>query len=138
MPQFTGRISVLFELLTADQYALNGRTQVYLPLAAKVTGADRYQAQTWIVSAGLSAQAISLTPLGVSAPGLLTLLVTDQPVDIRTNTASDTVFLSGTKLFVFTGALSNLFVTTGSAVTTIHSECVGGSAATLTTSLPVG
>ena len=138
MTQFTGRTTVLFELLTADQFALNGRTQVYWPIAAKVTGADRYQAQTWILSAALSAQAISMTPLGVSAPAILTVLVTDQPVDVRTNAASDTVFLSGTRVFVFTGALSNLFITTGSAVTTIHTECVGGSNATLTANLPMG
>lgn len=138
MAQFTGRGTILFEILNGDQYALNGRTQVYIPLTAKVVGADRYQAQEWIVSADLSAQPLSITPLGVSAPAILTMLCTDQPVDIRTNAASDSIFLSGAQLFFFTGALSNLFVTTGSAATTIHVECVGGSNATLTTSLPMG
>ena len=138
MPQFTGRTTFLWEILQADQFALNGRTQVYLPLTAKVTGADRYQAQTFIVSAGLSAQQITLAPLGVSAPALLMLFVCDQPVDIRTNTASDTTFISGVQIMALTGHISNMFITTGSAATTIHLESVGGSNATLSTSLPIG
>ena len=136
--QYTGRTTFLWEILTADQFSLNGRTQVYLPLTAKVTGADRYQAQTWTISAGLSAQQLTLAPLGVSAPALLMVFVCDQPVDIRTNAPTDTVFLSGVQVMALTGHISNVYVTTGSAATTIHLESVGGSNATLTTSLPVG
>lgn len=138
MAQYTGRVTFLFEILQADQFALNGRTQVYLPLTAKVVGADRYNAQILPLSAGLSAQQIDIAPLGVSAPAMLLLFVADQPVDVRTNAASDGTFLSGVQIMSLTGHTSNLYVSTGSNVTTLQLQVVGGSNATLTTSLPVG
>jgi hypothetical protein len=107
-------------------------------MAAKVVGADRYNAQIEVLSAELSAQQITIAPLGVSAPGMILLFVADQPVDIRTNAASDTTFLSGVQIMSLTGMVSNLYITTGSAATTLQLQVVGGSNATLTTSLPVG
>jgi hypothetical protein len=138
MATFTGRMTFLWEVLQNDQYTLNGRTQTYIPMAAKVVGADRYNAQIEVLSAELSAQQITIAPLGVSAPGMILLFVADQPVDIRTNAASDTTFLSGVQIMSLTGMVSNLYITTGSAATTLQLQVVGGSNATLTTSLPVG
>src|SRR5262245_718879 len=138
MAQFSGRLTFLWETLQNDQYSLNGRTQTYVPYTAKVVAADRLNNQIIPLSAGLSAEAITIAPLGVSAPGMLMLLCADQPVDIRTNAASDTTFLSGVQIFSLTGHVSSLFITTGSEATVLQIQVVGGSNASLTTSLPVG
>ena len=137
MPVFTARLTMQYEILTGDQFGLGGHTETFKLCTAKLLGADRRQGQTYVLSAGLSAQAIPLAPLGVNAPAMVTILTADNPIDLRTNAATDTVFLSGVKLFAFTGMLSNLYVTTGIAITTIWQETVGGSNATLTASLPL-
>ena len=137
MPVFTARSASVWEVLLQDQFGGTGRSTVYQPATAKVTGADRYNATTFILSAGLSAQSVTISPLGVSAPAMLMLLMMDQPVDIRTNAASDTVFLSGVTQWLMTGHVSNLYVTTGSAATTFHIEVAGGSNATLQASFPL-
>lgn len=134
---YTGVCTSLWEIRHGAQYDLNGRTQVYRPHTMTVLNADRYQSQTWVLSAGLSAEPLTLAPLGVSAPVMMLQFASDQPVDLRTNTASDTTFLSGVQFLVLLAALSNLFVTTGTAATTIHLELVGGSAAQAVTSLPL-
>ena len=136
MAQYTARISILFEVMLGDQFSLGGRTVVYWPAAMKVTGADRYNAQTWVLSAGLSAQVLTLSPLGVSATGGLLFFIADNPVDLRFNAGSDVTFLSAVRQLTMGAHISNLFVTT-SAATVIHLELVGGSAATLTATLPL-
>lgn len=138
MATFTGRVSIQYEVLQADQYAVTGRTVHFLPASMKVTGADRRHGQVWTLSAGLSAQALTLSPLGVSAPGMLMLFLADQEVDVRFNAASDSIFLSAVRMFVAGASVSNLFITTPSAnATTILLEMVGGSAASITASLPL-
>ncbi len=134
---FTSRITAVYETVIGDQYSLSGKTVAYYPIGAKLLGADRQNIQTLALSAGLSAQQIQMAPLGVSAPGMLMLLLSDQPVDIRTNAPSDVVFLSGVTFFVIGGHLSNIYVTTGSAETTLHLEAAGGSNAQLLASLPL-
>jgi hypothetical protein len=137
MPVFTARFTTMFEILTGDQWGLGGRTDTLKVANAKLVGADRRNGQIYTLSAGLSAYALTLAPLGVSAPALISILWADNPVDLRTNAPTDTVFLSGVQVFCFTGHLSALYVTTGSAITTLAHECVGGSNATLTASLPL-
>lgn len=137
MAVFTARLTAIWETLLADQYALTGRTITYLPASAKLVAADRYADQILALSAALSAQQLSWAPLGISAPGTLLMFQADQPCDIRTNAASDTNFLSGIQLLYVAGHISNIYVTTGSQATTIHLVACGGSAATLTTSLPL-
>ena len=138
MPAFTGRIGIVYQLLQSDQFAVTGRTVMYLPASMKVTGADRRNGQVWTISAGVSAQALTLNPLGVSAPGMMTLFLADQACDVRFNAASDTTFLSAVRMFVAGANISNVYVTTGSAWdTTILLECIGGSNAQVTTTLPV-
>ena len=136
MAQYTGSIHITYQVALADQFSLNGRTVVYWPASMKVTGADRYNAQTWVLSAGLSAQALTLTPLGISAPGAMLFFLADHPVDIRFNAASDATFLSAVQMVAMGANISNFFVTT-SAATVIHLEMVGGSAATLGATLPL-
>lgn len=137
MPVFTAKLTTVFELLAGDQFSLGGRVEEYRVDTARLTGADKYHAQTFILSAGLSAQALAIAPLGVSAPGMLVYLCTDNPVDIRTNSASDTVFLSAVQLFQMAGHVSNLYLSTGESDTTCLLKVAGGSAAALTTTLPL-
>lgn len=134
---FSADCSLFWEVKVADQFGLNGRTRTFLPSTMRIRNADRYQAQTWTISANLSAQAITLTPLGVSAPGALLLFLADQPVDVRWNAASDTIFLSSVRQMSLAANFSNLFVTTGSYATVLHLEVTGGSNATVTMSLPL-
>ena len=134
---YSAECTTLWEVKVGDQFNLNGRTRTYIPAVMRIQNADRYQAQTWTLSGSLSAQVIDLSPLGVSAPGALMFLLTDQPIDIRWNAVSDTVFLSAVRQLAMAANVSNLFVTTGSAVTTLHLEITGGSNATILTSLPL-
>lgn len=137
MAVFTARITLVFEVLQADQFTVNGRTVTYIPATMKVTGADRRQGQVWTLSAGLSAQALPLAPLGVSAPGKLLFFLADQPVDLRWNTVSDVAFVSAVRMLALGAQVSTFLVTTGSHATTILLEVVGGSNATVTANLPI-
>ncbi len=134
---FSAECTTFWEVKVADQFSLNGRTRTYIPNTMRIQNADRYQAQTWQLSAGLSAAAINLLPLGVSAPGMLMFLMTDQPVDVRWNAASDTIFLSAVRQLAMAANFSNMYVTTGSAVTILHLEVTGGSNATIAVTLPL-
>src|ERR1044071_5536438 len=134
MPVFTSRVTTVWESMVGDQFSLNGRVQSYRPDTAKLVGADRANEQTFVLSAGLSAAAISIAPLGVSAPGMLVYFVADRPCDIRVNSPSDAAFLSGVQLLVLAGHLSNVFCSTGGYDTPVLLKVAGGSAATLSTS----
>ncbi len=137
MPAFTARVTSVLEIMQADMFSVMGRTLVYIPMTMKVVGADRRTGSVQTLSAGLSAVAMNLLPLGGSALSSLLFFLADQPVDVRFNAASDGVFLSAVRQMTLGANLSALFVTTGSNVTTVLLEMVGGSNATVTTSLPV-
>lgn len=137
MPFFSQRLTLALEKLVNDQFAAIGRTVEYTVHCAKLLGADRDNGQTLILSAGLSAYPLPLAPLGVSAPALLVVLNTDQPVDIRTNAPADTAFLSSVRLWALGGFISNIFITTGSADTTLWLKVAGGSHAQLDTTFPL-
>ena len=134
---YSAECSTFWEVKVADQFGLNGRTRTFFPSTMRIINADWYQAHTWQISANLSAQAISLSPLGVSAPGAMLFLVADQPLDIRWNAASDTVFLSAVRQMALAANFSNIYVTTGSNTTVVHLEVTGGSNASVSTSLPL-
>lgn len=137
MPAFTARITSVLEIMQADMFSVMGRTLTFIPMTMKVTGADRRTGSVQTLSAGLSAYALSLLPLGGSALSSLLFLLADQPVDVRFNAASDSIFLSAVRQMTLGANLSALFVTTGVNVTTVLLEMVGGSNAQVTTSLPV-
>lgn len=134
---FSAECTTFWEVKVADQYGLNGRTRTFFPSTMRIQNADRYQAQTWSISANLSAQTITLAPLGVSAPGALLFMVADNPVDLRWNAASDSIFLSAVRQIALAANFSNMYVTTGSNVTILHLEVTGGSSAEVSTSLPL-
>jgi len=134
---FTEKITMAVEKLVHDQWGVTGRTAEFQIFGAKVLGADADQSQTLVLSGDLSAQAIPIAPLGVSNPAMLLVLSTDLPVDIRTNASTDTTFLSSVRLWAMAGYVSNLFVTTGSAVTTLWLKVAGGSNASLDASFPL-
>jgi hypothetical protein len=123
--------------MQADQFSVIGKTIVYLPMTMKCVGADRRNGSVQTLSANLSAFAMNLLPLGGSALSSLLFFLTDQPVDVRFNAASDSVFLSAVRQMTLGANLSALFVTTGDNVTTVLFEMVGGSGAQVTTSLPI-
>ena len=137
MPAFTAKIDSVFQVLQADQFSLGGRTVGYFPSTIRCTAADRRTSQILSVSANLSAQQLTLTPLGGSALSSLLFFLVDNPVDVRFNAASDSIFLSAVRQMTLGGNLSAFFVTTGSTVTTVWLEMVGGSAAVIQTTLPV-
>lgn len=135
MGYVTARASVDFELMNADQFTFLGRTVTFFQASMKLTAADRYNQQTWQISAGISAQALTLTPLGVSAPVGMMFFLANQPVDMRFGTASAGTFLSAVLMLTLGGNTSNVFVTTSNA-TQIWLFMVGGSAAQLTATTP--
>lgn len=137
MPSFTQKVTMAVEKTIQGQAGVTGMTIEYGVHAAKVLNADRANDQIMLLSAGLSAQPISIAPLGVNAPAMLVFLCTDQPVDIRTNAATDTNFLSSVQLWCLAGYVSNVFLTTGSQVTTVMLKAAGGSAAMLTVTFPL-
>lgn len=137
MPAFTARVTLAIEKLLGDQWGVTGVPVAYRIASAKLVGADRENGQTFLLSAELSAHPLTITPLGVSAQALLFVLMTDQPVDIRTNAANDSQFLSGVTLWAMAGSLSNVFLTTGSADTTVWFTAAGGSNTTRTTTFPL-
>jgi hypothetical protein len=105
---------------------------------AKLISADKYHDQIVTLDGNQSAVQLSWAPLGVSAPGSLLMFQADQPCDVRTNSPGDVVFLSGVQMMYLAGHVSNIYVTTGSAVaTTIRLIAAGGSAAQLSTTLPL-
>ena len=137
MPAFSVNFTATYQTMVGDQWSLAGRTIGYYPMGVKLINGDRQNVQTQVISANLSGVSIPLAPLGVSAPAMIALFLADQPCDLRTNAASDAVFLRGIQFMLFTGYLSNLYVTTGSADTTIHTEACGGSNAQVTMNLPL-
>lgn len=137
MPNFTEIYTLAMERLLGDAGAGPGRHIDYLVESAKLVGADRANDQVQVVSADLSAVALTLAPLGVSAPAMLLMMCADYPIDIRTNAATDTQFLSGVQLLALAGFISNVFVTTGSHATTVMLKAAGGSAAQLQCTFPL-
>jgi len=136
MATLTARTVITTELSEPTAFASTQRTIGYRTAVMDVTGIDRRHAEVQSLSAGLSAQQILLAPLGVSAPGsALLLLQTDQPIDVGLGASA--TLLSGLKLLLFNGVVSSLYVYTGSQVTTLLLDLVGGSNAVVTVSRPV-
>lgn len=135
MGNITARASVDFQLLNGAQFTFLGRTIAFFPATMKLTGADRYNQQSWEISAAISAQPLSFTPLGISAPAGMVFFLANEPVDVRVGTASAGTFLSAVLMLTLGGNVSGLFVTT-SNVTQIWLFTAGGSAAVLTATTP--
>ena len=132
---FTMQLTTLYSIAESTTFGVGGRTLTYLPLTIRLTAADRHQAQRHILGADLSAQQLTLTPLGVSAPVALMVFATDQPVDVRLGLASAPI-ISAVRQMILGANISSIWVTTGSIVTKILLEMAGGSGATLDASIP--
>lgn len=132
----TARTTVTFELLNNDQYTFLGPVITYFPAALRLTTADRYNQQTQLLSAGLSAQLLDLTPLGVSAPAGLVFFLANNPVDMRFGDPAASAFVSAVMLMVLGAQASGVYVTTGSAATQYWLMAAGGSGSTLTVTTP--
>ena len=137
MAAYTVRYTGVFEQAQQDQWSLTGRTNVYLTEGIVLYNGDRYADQIWVISGGISAQQLAWAPLGTSAPAALLVFHADMPCDLRTNADTDTNFLSGVQYMVMNGHISHLYVTTGSAATTIRIIGCGGSNASVQVTAPL-
>ena len=133
---FTIELTNIWQIREGGQFGTGDRTTTYRVGTTQVVGADRHMAQTWTISANLSAQAITLTPLGTSAPGTVFWLQASEDVDVRFQSPNDTGGLSAVRHLMFGGSLSALYLTTGDTPTRVRIEAVGGSNASITTTLP--
>lgn len=127
---FTQKYTLATERLLADQWAVTGRTTTYNVFGAALLGADVANDQIHVLSGGVSAIPITLTPLGISNTAMQLFLVFNYPVDIRTNAPNDPVFLSAVTFWAMQGRVSNLYVSPGSNDTTMWLQVAGGSNAT--------
>lgn len=134
---FESQITHSFEIRQTPSVGAGGRTVAYWVAVATLTGADRRQSQTWILSAGLSAYELTLAPLGVSAPVAELLLLSDQPLDVRLG-VSTAAIISAVRMLQLAAQVSSIFVTTPSNTSAkVLMEAVGGSAAGISVSLPL-
>lgn len=132
---FTMDTTTLLSIRENTTFGIGGRVMSYLPVTMLLTGADRHQGQRHIMSANLSQQQLTLTPLGVSAQAMLLVFATDNPVDLRLG-ASTAPIVSAVRQLILGANVSSIWVDTGSNVTKILLEMAGGSNATLEATLP--
>lgn len=135
MGYVTARTSITYELFNADHWTYIGNTITFFPATMKLTGADRANQQTWQISAGISAQALTMTPLGVSAPAGMVFFLASEPVDMRFGDPAASAFLSAVTMLTLGAIVSGLYVTTSNA-TQIWLFTAGGSNAVLQASVP--
>jgi len=131
---FTATFTSIYELAEGTVFGTQGRTVTYLPIMQRLTGADKHHAQRAILSAALTAFSLQLSPLG-STPGGLFFLATDQPVDVRLGVSTATP-ISAVRQLIAGASISAIFLDTGSAVTKLLLEMVGGSNAVLAATIP--
>jgi len=107
-------------------------------MTAKLVGGDRQFGQVHVVSADLSAHEIPIDPLGsgLAMSNTIFWLNADNKIDLRIGDQSN-VPISGVQFFAMTGTVSALWVTTGSAATTVRTILAGGSGGGLTVSPPL-
>lgn len=132
---FTMDMTTLLSTRENTAFGVGGRVTGYLPMTMMLTGADRHQAQRHIMSANLSQQQLTLTPLGISATAMLLLFATDNPVDLRLGTATAPL-ISAVRQLILGANVSSIWVDTGSNVTKILLEMAGGSGAALEATIP--
>lgn len=130
----TVRFTMAYQIYEADQFTFLGRTVGYFPADMKLAGADRMHSQSWQISGGISAQPLSMLPLGPSAVTGLLFFLANQPVDVRLDSPSAAI-ISAVTMLMLGAHISALYVTTSNA-TKIQLFAAGGSAAVLTCTLP--
>ena len=135
MGYFTARTAVTFDIQHAENYTYLGRVITFFPAQMRLTGADKYNQQSWQISAGISAQQLSINPLGVSAPAAMLFFLADQPVDMRFGDAAASAFLSAVTMLTLGAVVSGLYITTSNA-TQVWLFTAGGSAAVLQATIP--
>lgn len=138
MPSFDAQVVLTWELLEADAFGTGGRTTEYRTVVAKLIGGDRQHQQIHVISALLSAHAISIDPLGSghSMSNSMLIVNSDQKIDLRIGDSANTP-ISGTQMVFMTGTVSAIFVTTSALPTTVRTIIVGGSGGGLTVSPPL-
>lgn len=95
-----------------DSFGTGDKVTEFQLNTVKVTGASSYNKTFRSISAGLSNQEISLSPINASSPGEMILITSDQPIDIRFNSGVNSAIVSSVyQLFMINSNLiSNLFV----------------------------
>ncbi len=127
---FSQRLTLAWERLIGDQWGITGRTQEYTIHAAKALNLDHAQDPLMLLSAGITAQLMQSLSYGGSAVPCMTLVTTDQPVDL-------VITASNVRLFALVGSTSNISIATGSALTTLWTKSVAGSNASVDATFPL-
>ena len=131
---FTAWLTHTLRVLESDGYGGAGRTTVHRIDTLQVTGGLRHDSKLYVLSAGVSNQAISLEPITASDPGSVLRLTTNQPVDLRLN-ASNASMLSAVRQLVLGASISALFLSVpGDTPATVRLEVMGGG--TIAASIP--
>lgn len=122
-------------IIEGTTFGAGGRTATYRVGTIRATGAERYQEQTLTISANVSNQEITLTPINASNPGGLLFLQADHAVELRLN-ASNATKISGVLQMILAGTISSLFVTTSDTATIFRSNVIGGGSVIASLPLP--
>jgi len=122
----TVQITQMLRVLEGGSQGVAARTTVHRIASLQATGVERHDGKLMVLSAGLSGQAIDLTPITPSAAGILLWLAANQPLDLRINSSAAPV-LSAVRSMLLAAAISALYVTTvDSNTTTLRLEAMGG------------
>jgi len=122
----TVQITQVLRVMEGGSQGVAARTTVHRIASLLATGVERHDQKLMLLSAGLSGQAIDLTPITPSAAGILLWLQANQPLDLRVN-ASTAPVLSAVRSLLLAAAISSLWVTTvDSNTTTLRIEAMGG------------
>jgi hypothetical protein len=123
---FTCELTTTCRVLEADSYGVGARTTEHRIHTLRLTGGSRQQSQLIVVSAGVSNQEITLSPVSATLPGLVMWLSVDQPIDVRLG-ASNASMISALRGLVLGASISALFVTPPSNMdATIRLVTMGG------------
>lgn len=126
----TVQITQMLRVREGGSQGAGARTTVHRVASLQATGVERCDSKLLVLSAGLSAYAIDLTPITPSAAGQLMWLAANQPVDVRLNSSAAPV-LSGVRSLLVAAAISAVYLTTvDSGVTTLRLEVMGGGSLT--------
>ena len=135
----TTELTQTYHVTEAGASGTGGRTVTYWAALIEVEGATQRESRTLVVSAGVSAQELTLGPFNAANPAALLVLTSDQQVDVRLNAATASA-ISAVRYLAVAAQISALFLTTISNVAAPHIalDAVGGSAATVCVTSPHG
>lgn len=136
---FNAEFKQSLRILESDVFGAGDRTTEYQINFFKITGASAISKTFRSISAGLSNQEITLTPVNTSNPGKSLIIVADQPIDIRLNASNNSMISEVRQLYIYTSnTLSSLFIGVPNSANpaNIFIHIVAGGSITTSTPLP--